>query len=181
MKKSMLLLLAAFSMGTVVAQNTNPATSPSTTQPQNSKTQSSTWQNTPAQQNTKVPGTVNQRFSTDYPDMKPNWSASGTNYRAEYTDTDSKLGRAVLYDQNGNPVGKELELSPTEYPKTITEYYTATYPNEEYRVWSTEDMTGKRNYFVTRKSEVIWFDDKGVYKTKTLRTTEVKNPRDADQ
>src|SRR5688500_20058555 len=153
MKKSLLLLCAAFSMSAVVAQNTNPPTSPSTTQPQNSKTQSSTWQNTPAQQNTQVPGTINQRFTTDYPNIKPNWSTSGTNYRAEYMDTETRLGRAVLYDQNGNPVGKELELNRTEYPKTITEYYSSNYPNEEFRIWSAEDMTGKRNYFVTRKSE----------------------------
>ncbi len=168
MKKSILMILAAFSVSITVAQNNPPATNPArgTNNPdQRTQTQSGT---TP--QSSDVPGTISKRFSTDYPNTQSNWSQVGTNYRAEYADTASRLTRAIIYDVNGNPVGSESQLGNNEYPRTIGDYYSKSYPNEKYNVWSSQDNTGKRSYYITRESDVIWFDDKGNYQNKTPRT-----------
>jgi len=178
MKKSILTLLAAFSLGSLVAQSNSPSTntqsgsSSTTKQGTTTTTQQGTNMQTP-QSNTQVPGSVSKRFNTDYPSTNSTWTTAGTNYRAEYMDPKTKTGRAVYYDTNGNPVGMERELSRSEYPASINEYYTASYPNEEYRVWTSDDKTGKRNYFITRKTEVVWFDDKGTYVRKEARPQDV--------
>lgn len=162
------MVLSAFSFSVAVAQNTSPATNaPRGTNNPNQPTQS---QSGTTPQNNDVPGTISQRFSTDYPNINSNWSRVGSNYRAEYADTASSLGRAIIYDANGNPVGTESQLGRGEYPATVNDYYSKTYPNEEFNVWSSQDNTGKPAYYVTRESDVIWFDDKGNYKNKTPRT-----------
>ena len=163
----MLTILAVFSLGSLVAQNNPPATNPPT------GSRSTSPQST-TQQNTQIPGVVSKRFSTDYPNMNSTWSTSGTNYRAEYMDSNSKMGRAILYDKSGNPIGMEQELGKGEYPASINDYYTVSYPNEQYRVWTSNGTDGKRNYFVTRKSEVIWFDDKGTYTRKVPRSSDIQ-------
>jgi hypothetical protein len=185
MKKSILTLVAALSIGTLVAQSTSPTTNPpSGTQekkkemPGTQGTEEMQTKQTPQQSNTaksatQVPGTVSSRFSTDYPNTNTTWTMSGKNYRAEYMDPKTNSGRAVVYDQNGNPLGMEREVSRTDLPPTINEYYTATYPNEEYRVWTNDDKTGKKSYYITRKSEVLWFDDKGAFIRKEAHNQEM--------
>jgi len=154
MKKSISTLLAVLSIGTLVAQNNPPATNT----PPGSR-------NTPqtSQQNTEVPPAVSKMFDTDYPNTKSTWTMAGSGYRSEYMDPNTKLSRAVIYDADGNLIGNERELGQGEYPATINKYYSTSYPNEEYRVWIREEPAGTKNYFVTRKTEVIWFDDKGNY------------------
>jgi hypothetical protein len=145
MKKSILMWLAVFCMGTVAAQTTAPATKSS--------------------QNAQVPSEVSKRFMTDYPNTQVAWTMSGTSYRAEYIDPNKQMGRAVLYDKSGNPLGVEREIAKGEYPTAINEYYMSTYPNEKYKVWIREE-NGRRIYFVPRTSEIVWFDDKGSYTRK---------------
>lgn len=175
MKKSILSVLAVLSFGTLVAQNNPPATNPA---PADRKSSTTTTTTTQTQSQTgnmhQVPGTVNSRFSTDNPGMTSTWSRSDTYYRAEYMDKDSRSGRAILYDENGNPMGTEREIGTADYPTGVSDYYTKNYPNEPYKVWSSEDKTGKRSYYVTRESDVIWFDDKGAYKSKSARGTQIK-------
>lgn len=149
MKKSIVTMVLVFSMGALSAQTTPP--------PADSRTKTTT-----VQQSNQPPSSVTTRFNTDYPNMRSNWSASGTNYRAEYTDPATKRSNAVIYDMNGNPVGMEKEISKGEYPGTINDYYSKTYPNEQYRVWSREE-NGKQIYYVPRNSEQLMFDDKGNY------------------
>ncbi len=172
MKKSILMILAVFGFGTLVAQNTPPATSTPTNSRQTT-TQQTTTKTTTTQQNPQVPADVSKRFGTEYPDMRSTWSMSGANYRAEYMDTQTRMGRAIVYDKMGNPVGKESEVATGQFPVTITEYYNTSFPNETYKVWSSEEQTGNRNYFVTRKSEIIWFDDKGNYTRKTPISSDI--------
>ncbi len=152
-------MLAAGIVGMLAAQTTNPQGTSTTT--------TKTTTTTTVQQNVQPPGAVTKRFNTDYPNMRSSWTMSGRNYRAEYADANTRLGRAVIYDETGAPVGMEREIAKGEYPVTINEYYSTTYPNETYRVWTIDDNAVKRNYFVTRKSEVIWFDDKGNYTRKS--------------
>ncbi len=183
MKKSILSVLAVLTFGTLVAQNNPPATNP-TPSDRRSSTNTNTQQgnqpgtNTQSQSGTgnmhQVPGTVNSRFSKDYPNMTSTWSQSDNNFRAEYMDKDSRTGRAIIYDQSGNPIGTEREIGSADYPKTITEYNSTTYPNETYKVWSREDSNGNRTYYTTRKNDIIWYDDKGNYKSKSLRGTDIK-------
>jgi hypothetical protein len=194
MKETILMILAAFSMNALVAQNNPPATNPPSgnsnqgnnrndntnnsgtktnsgnmhTYPEGSRTQTHTPQNTQTttNQTVKVPESVNKRFSADYPDSKSTWTMRGNNYRAEYRDQSTNLNRAVIYDMAGNPIGTERELNMSDYPGTLRDYYNSNYPNESYKVWSSEDKTGKRTYYVPRKNEMIWFDEKGNYRTK---------------
>jgi len=165
MKKSILTLLAAISFGSLVAQNSTPANNP--------QSATTTQQGSVMQPQMQVPGNVSKRFTTDYPNTNSTWTKSGTNYRAEYMDTKSKTGRAVVYDMNGNPVGMERELSRSDYPANINQYYTASYPNEEYRIWTSDDKTGKQTYFIPRKTEILYFDDKGTFVRKDAHTQDI--------
>ncbi len=175
MKKSILSVLAVLSFGTLVAQNNAPATNPVPADRKSSTTTTTTTQTQSQSGNMhQVPGTVNTRFSKDYPNMTSTWSHTENSYRAEYMDKDSRTGRAIIYDQNGTPIGTEREIGSADYPKTITEYYSTTYPNETYKVWSNEDKAGKKSYYVTRENDVIWFDDKGSYRSKTVRGSQIK-------
>ena len=190
MKKIILSVLAVLSLNALSAQNSTPATNPPSgtgtnsndrsnsgnmsTYPGRSNTPSST-QTQQYNQNVQVPGGVSKRYNTDYPNMQSSWSMNGKNYRADYMDTKTNKGRAVIYYPSGNPLMTERELGTGDYPRSINEYYNTNYPNEKYKVWSSEDNTGKRSYYVTRKSDVIWFDDKGTYRSLEQRSEMMNN------
>ena len=153
--------MVVFSLGTLSAQNTPPPSDARSTPATTAK---------PTQ---VPPAAVSTRFSTDYPNTKATWSTTTTGYRSEYIDPNTKMYRANVYDANGNPVGMEKEIAKGEYPTTINTYYSTTFPNEQYRVW-TRDENGKKVYFVARPNETIYFDDKGNYTRKNERTSEMK-------
>lgn len=139
MKTFASLLIACFASIALSAQN--PTTSP-----------------------TQVPDNVSSKFSTQYPTATPTWKLDGNNYSAWYTDPQTKMQSMVVYDKDGNLVRRENELDAMNYPSTINDYYTKTYPTEkDYKVWSSEDATGNRTYYTKRKGQMIWFDKDGNY------------------
>lgn len=116
----------------------------------------------------QTPSLITNHFNVDYPNNTPTWHQDGSNYRAEYMDSKTNTGRVAIYDKNGVRIGTEEQLSSGSYPSTITEYYTKKYPNEtDYRIWSSNDGLGNTTYYTNRKSETIWFDKTGKYKSKT--------------
>jgi hypothetical protein len=111
------------------------------------------------------PKPVQSRFTTDYPNISPTWGAQGMNYTAQYTDQSSNQHRMVVYDRNGNVLSTDAEVDNTVYPVAISDYYTKNFPNEKYVVWSSQDGNGNINYYSKRKTEVLWFDKSGAYKS----------------
>lgn len=146
MKKVILMAVAVFGIEAAIAQ-TNTAT------PDNTGVQ--------------TPSLITNHFNVDYPNNTATWYMDGTNYRGEYIDSKTNMGRVAIYDKNGVRIGTEEQLSTGTYPATISDYYTKTYPNEtDYQVWSSNDGLGNTTYYTNRKSETIWFDKTGKYKSK---------------
>ncbi len=130
--------------------------------------------NTAIPDNTGVqtPSLITNHFNVDYPNNNPTWRQDGSNYRAEYIDSKTNMGKAAIYDKNGVRIGTEEQLATGSYPITISDYYTKTYPNEtDYQVWSTNDGLGNTTYYINRKSETLWFDKTGKYKNKSKTKT----------
>jgi hypothetical protein len=125
----------------------------------------------PASTNVQPPSGVSTRFNNDYPNMQPTWTMDGSNYRADYADGSNS--RSVIYDPKGKMMSREEMLSNGTYPSTIGDYYTKTYPNEKYEVWSSTDTEGNMTYYTKRNSETVLFDKSGNYK-KTTKTKTVK-------
>ena len=121
---------------------------------------------TPAQ----TPDAVIKRYAADYPNVKAVWTMSGPNYRAEYTDKNG-MSHAVIYDMKGDVVGNENQLKEGEYPSTISTYYVSTYPHEAYKVWSSEDKSGNRVYYIHRGSDMVWFDKSGMFSRTSTEST----------
>ncbi len=160
MKKSILILLTAFGINTLVAQ-TNTATGMQVTQP-----------------GIDAPSIVTNKFNTNYPNTSANWTMDNDNYSAQYKDKTTNTGRNIVYDRNGNIIHSDIELEYNSYPPNITNYYKQNYPNEKYGVWSTEDNAGNITYYSKGKS-TYWFDKDGKYtpNNKAVKSNDKSNPK----
>jgi len=166
MKKLICLVLFSFSLTVMNAQTTSPQSKQGTTDP---ATSNKSLNENQQQSLTDVPDNLRNRFSTDFPDQKPMWTMDGSKYRAEYKDQVTGTGRAIIYDGKGNPMYTEVELKNNDYPVTISDYYSRTYPNEKYSVWSSQDNEGVPNFQINRNSETILFDEQGNYSRSNRR------------
>lgn len=127
---------------------------------------------TPSGSDLQTPSSVNSRYSTDYPNTTPAWSMDGSDYRADYNDG---TNHSVVYDKSGNRLSTDNEMREGAYPAGINDYYKTNYPSETYTVWSSQDKSGETSYYVKRKTEKVWFDKNGKYKSKTkIKTDKVK-------
>lgn len=109
--------------------------------------------------NMQTPSSVTNQFGSDYPNSQATWSRDGNNYRADYMDGSSN--RSVTYDRNGKVMSRDEMVTRGNYPSGISDYYSSTYPNENYDVWSSTDANGQKSYYTKRNSETIWFDQSG--------------------
>lgn len=155
MKQSILILIALFNLNVLFAQDNPPLSKP---QDRNLE------QNQQKQMPTEkfiVPGSVNDQFSKDYPNINGQWEKYGTDYRAVYNESSSTLGRAAIYNSSGKVVGMEKELSTGEYPNSIDKHLSSTYPNEQHKVWTYVDASGSQSFFISRNNDRMWFDKSG--------------------
>jgi len=159
MKKTIFSILAAFGINAMVAQ-TNTATP-------------DYGNNAPL----STPNTITSKFNADYPNNNPTWTSDNGTYRAQYMDGTTNMGRSVIYDKDGTMMSREEQLSNTSYPMPIVDYYSKTYPNEKYDVWSTTDKAGNTTYYTNRNDETIWFDKNGKYKSKTTKSGKAKKSK----
>jgi hypothetical protein len=157
MKKIILMAVAVLGIKTATSQ-TNTAT------PDNIGV------NNEVNSGVQTPSLITNHFNVDYPNNTATWYQDGSNYRGEYIDSKTNVGRSVIYDKNGVRIGTEEQLSTGAYPSAISEYYTKKYPNEpDYQIWSSNDGLGNTMYYTNRNSETLWFDKTGKYKNKTKK------------
>ncbi len=113
-------------------------------------------------QNVQVPENIRTTFNNSYPNTNATWSFEGKNYVATYKDTESNMGRVVVYDKDGNIVRTESEMDQG-YPEGIGNYYNEKYPNEKkFTVWQS-DEGNKRSYYTKRKGKKMRFDQEGKF------------------
>lgn len=143
MKKPLILLLITFGINVMSAQITNQ-------RKENSKVII-----------TKAPKKVNNMFESQYPGVKPIWSLEDNNYRASYTDVNTKLNHYILYTKQGEIISKESEMDYTDYPISINKYYSQRFPEEKFRIIKCEASNGETYYFAKHKAAIIKFDTTG--------------------
>lgn len=127
----------------------------------------------------QVPAVVVQSFTTQFPTVTPSWHKDGDHFRVKYIDAQSKLGRVMVYDKEGNVLRTENEVDKAGYPSAIGDYYSDNYPGETYQVWTTDDKTGERTlYFSNRNEETFYFDKEGkVLPSKKTKNSIQKDPK----
>ncbi|MEO6305938.1 MAG: hypothetical protein ABIP51_22520 [Bacteroidia bacterium] len=167
--KKLILITATFLSFTVVLAQKNTAT-PGTNNGVNSNTQSDMG-------TIQTPSIITNHFDIDYPNNTAIWYKDGSNYRAEYSDSKSNIGRSATYDKNGVRIGTEEQLSSGNYPTEISDYYTKKYPNEEYQVWSSKDGMGNTTYYTTHNNETLWYDKAGKFTSKTKKKSYSTKPQ----
>ncbi len=111
------------------------------------------------------PSTISDKFNTENPDMNANWHMDGDNYSAEYIDKNTNMRRNVVYDNNGGIIRTDNEMNADglNYPPGIGDYHNKNFPNEGYKVWSTDDGKGNKWFYTKRKNGTTWFDKDGKY------------------
>ncbi len=109
-----------------------------------------------------VPPAALNAFTSQNPGAAATWRKDGDNFRVNYIDQESKLGRAIIYDKNGEVLRREDEVDKMTYPGAIGDYYQKHHPGETYQVWKSEEQAnGKPVYFSSRNEETLWFDRDG--------------------
>ncbi|MES2680918.1 MAG: hypothetical protein V4635_13585 [Bacteroidota bacterium] len=58
----------------------------------------------------QVPAAPTRAFTEQNPGISATWRADGENFRANYIDPTSKLGRIIIYDKEGKVVRRENEV-----------------------------------------------------------------------
>ncbi|MES2566886.1 MAG: hypothetical protein V4565_08465 [Bacteroidota bacterium] len=111
------------------------------------------------------PSTISDKFNSENPGMDVKWRMDGENYSGEFMDNSTNINRNVVYDKNGNIIRTDNELSSdgTNYPSSIGDYHSKNFPNEGYKVWSTDDGKGTKWFYTKGKNGTIWFDKDGKY------------------
>lgn len=111
------------------------------------------------------PSNISDKFNSENSGMNATWHMDGENYSAEYMDTKSNMGKNVVYDRSGNIVRTDDEMSADgmNYPSSIGDYHNKNFPNEGYKVWSTDDGKGNKWFYTKRKNGTTWFDKDGKY------------------
>ena len=111
------------------------------------------------------PSTISNKFNTENPNMNAKWQMDGDNYSAEYMDNNTNVRKNVVYDNNGSILRTDEEMNSDgmNYPPGIGDYHNKNYPNEGYKVWSTDDGKGNKWFYTKRKNGTTWFDKDGKY------------------
>ncbi len=111
----------------------------------------------------RPPDNVNDSFTKNHPNVVPNWSKDGENFRAIYEDPLTHKGVLIIYNKQADVIRSEFEIDNADQPKPISDYYNKNYPQEKYKTWSTQDHTGVKTYYIIRNNEVMYFDKDGNY------------------
>ncbi|MBA2422564.1 MAG: PepSY-like domain-containing protein [Chitinophagales bacterium] len=122
---------------------------------------------------TSVPENIESHFKSAYKKAGTvEWQQSGSNYKVMFTD-ENNLHHTVLYDREGQVIGKESEMDEQTVPKTIREYFVNNFPAAEtYRVWRIEDETGKISFYSPVKDAVVFFKEDGTFDRRDERLPE---------
>jgi hypothetical protein len=119
-------------------------------------------------QNPMTPLIILEHFSRNYSDAIPFWGMEGKHYTVRYIDPETALGHKLVYDKHGTIVRSENEMALSECPQNLLEYYVRNYPDEQLRVWSYEENSGDRRYFIRHNTRIVWFDKEGRYMRRRL-------------
>src|SRR5690606_28507205 len=107
-----------------------------------------------------IPLKILVSFARNFPDATPYWGIEGKFYSVKFADPQTGLARALIYDRDGNVIRCESEVSLSDCPLTLQQYYLRNFANERLRIWCfTED--GDKRYYLRRGSKKVWFDGEG--------------------
>jgi hypothetical protein len=105
-----------------------------------------------------APEPATRRFNSDYPNEVANWRQIGDNYEACYTDSKTKLKRAIVYDTKGNVIRQDNELDYVDIPYGVTNYYSANTKKENLHVCEALTEKGDKVYVAKMNGKTDYFD-----------------------
>lgn len=109
-----------------------------------------------------VPDRLMEKFRKDYPAaIDATWSKEeNEGYKVMFKDPPNTR-QVIIYDKDWKVNRKETELDSKQVPDSIINYYKQNDPQEtNYRVWLTEDPSG-RTYYSNGTEFGVFFDMNG--------------------
>lgn len=124
---------------------------------------------------TEVPAAVTAKFATLYPNVKDaEWEKEGANYEAEFDV--NKTETSCSFDASGNLLQTETEISVSELPQAVKDYFTKNAPGKKIKEASKMvDPSGTISYEAEVDETDYIFDASGNFVSKEV---EVENDRD---
>jgi hypothetical protein len=111
-----------------------------------------------------IPESATSRFTSDYPAEIADWYIIDDNYyKACYTDSKTRLERAIVYDKNGQVIREENELDYTYVPYSLINYYSTNSKKEDFHVWETQTEKGDKVYVSKMNGKIDYFDKDAKY------------------
>jgi len=168
MKKIMIMLAFCGTLATMTAQ----ATKESDGTKEKTGMTATTYTKTPKDKtNVSIPEKIRNRFTIDFPDVKPVWKREMGYYTASYKtkrkmgETTQEIESVAIYDKDAKMIRTESEIDYKDYPLAIVTYYETQYPNGAvYKVWQVENkQDGTRRYYSMHEGRTTWFDWEGKY------------------
>ena len=112
-------------------------------------------------QNPMTPLISLEHFARTNPDAIPFWGTEGNNYTVRYIDPQTALGHKLVYNRQGVILRSEDEIALESCPASLVAYYKKNHADEPVRIWSYEECSGLKKYFIRVQSKVLWFDREG--------------------
>lgn len=111
-----------------------------------------------------VPSSITQSFHKAYPSVKDvDWGKEGDKYEAEFDN--NKTDMSVTYDNKGNLLETEMEISVQVLPQSIKDYVMKNYPSEKIKeAAKMTDPQGVVTYEAEVKKMDLIFDEDGNFK-----------------
>lgn len=124
----------------------------------------------------EVPAAVKTSFSKLYPSAKvEKWEKENGNYEAEFDN--NKVETSVLMNASGSLMETEMEIKPSELPKSVSDYVAKNLAGKKIKEASKiTDAAGKVSYEAEVDEADYIFDSNGTFLKK-----EVENDNDKDK
>ena len=107
-----------------------------------------------------VPSIVNEKFSSQYPNIKAEWSAQGEHYKAEFLKPGAGEKSRVYYDQHANVVREDHPVPSDKILAPIKMYHKTHFPSDKLLLRETIRGEVHQFYFVQNK-DTLRFNDEG--------------------
>jgi Putative beta-lactamase-inhibitor-like, PepSY-like len=131
-----------------------------------------------AQANSEIPSAVKAKFESLHPGViVEEWEKDGSLYEAEYQI--NKIEYSDVFDASGNLVKTEMEISVSQLPTTISDYFSKNYPGKRIKSASKiTDASGKISYEAEIGDLEFIFDQNGNLLRSSSDREEKENDKD---
>lgn len=110
----------------------------------------------------KVPASVKQSFTKQFPGASAKWQKEDENYEAGFKHQGHEM--SALFDANGVMTESEMEIKTSELPAAVSAYIKTNHPGESIKeAAKITKANGEVNYEAEVKGKDLIFDATGKF------------------